>query len=83
MKKAPLLVLLAALALPPALADHAPTCGAADGTVVDGLAVWLRPGCLGVLAYVPNCESAIVLFHGQVLTVLGYADFCRAGVWLP
>ena len=73
----------AALALPPALADHAPTCGAADGTVEDGVAVWLRPGCLGVLVYLENCDSNVVLFHGQVLNVLGFSNVCATGVWLP
>ncbi|HWH08869.1 MAG TPA: hypothetical protein VNX21_06685 [Candidatus Thermoplasmatota archaeon] len=75
--------LLVPLALPPAAADHAATCGAADGTVVEGLALWLRPGCLGAVVYVPDCDSSIVVFHGTVVGVLGFSNVCATGVWLP
>lgn len=69
---------------PFAAADHSTTCGASDGTVVDGVFVWLRPGCLGAFATLPpEACTGITLAHGEVLGVLFYARFCGGGVWLP
>ena len=80
---APLLLL--ALPLPPAAADHATLCGAPDGYVVeDNVAVWLRPGCLGAAAGLGGiCRPVLVLFHGEVVGARGYASNCGAGAWLP
>lgn len=77
-----LVPLLALATLPVAAAEHA-ACGAADGTVVDGLALWLRPGCLGAVAYVPGSACEGSLLHATILGVYTYADLCSAGVWLP
>lgn len=85
MKTLVLALLALPLLSPLAAADHVATCGAADGTVVDGLAMWLRPGCLGALAYLPpkTCAAGPELAHGHVLGVRFYADLCSAGAWLP
>lgn len=84
-----LLLSLLGLALAPltplAAADHA-NCGPADGYVVqDWTAVWLRPGCLGVLVGFPPtfCTDDGPLVHGQVLVTQVYVAFCASGVWIP
>lgn len=82
------LLALAVLALvasvPVAAARHA-ECGAPDGSILlDGLYVWLHPGCEGV-ALVPKgvwCEDTV---HTDVrsVTVVVLHDGCYlVGVWL-
>lgn len=77
-----LLLILVPLLAPAAAADHAATCGSADGSVVPGVYAWLRPGCLGASVQ-GDCPIDRPLFHGEVVGVLGYADACSAGAWLP
>lgn len=86
--KTPLVLALLTFSVlaPLAAADHAALCGAPDGSVVDGVYAWLRPGCLGVAIALPpeSCDPADPpLWHLQVEGVWSYSDGCVTGVWLP